>query len=91
MTISDEPQSMGAARLHEVAARLTAVGLVTRIHRTRAETDLTATLHLAGYHDIEVIADEDGYIELRYRSSLSSTPAADVATIARLLDTLTAS
>ena len=91
MTISDEPRSTGAARLHEIAARLTAVGLATHLHRTRAGTDLTATLHLPGYHDIEVIADEDGYIELRYWCSLSSTPAANVATIARLLEELTTS
>ena len=91
MTISDEPRSTGAARLHEIAAGLTAVGLATHLHRTRAGTDLTATLHLPGYHDIEVIADEDGYIELRYWCSLSSTPAANVATIARLLEELTTS
>ena len=91
MTISDEPRSTGAARLHAIAAGLTAVGLATHLHRTRAGTDLTATLHLPGYHDIEVIADEDGYIELRYWCSLSSTPAANVATIARLLEELTTS
>ena len=91
MTISDEPRSTGAVRLHEIAAGLTSAGLVANLHRTRAGTDLTATLHLPGYHEIEVIADEDGYTELRYWCSLSSTPAADVATIARLLETLTTS
>jgi len=91
MTISDEPRSAGAVRLHQVAAGLTAVGLVTHLHRTRAGTDLTATLHLPGHHDIEVIADEDGYTELRYWCSLNSTPATHVATIARLLKALTTS
>jgi hypothetical protein len=86
-----ESHSAGAARLREVAAGLAEMGLVTRLHRTRAGTDLTATLHLPGYHEIEVIADEDGYTELRYWCSLSSTPAADVATIASLLETLTTS
>ena len=66
MTIPDEPRSSSAVRLHEIAAGLTAAGLVTRLHRTRAGTDLTATLRLPGYQDIEVIADEDGYTELRY-------------------------
>jgi len=75
-------------RLHEIAAGLAAVGLVTHLHRTPAGTDLTATLRLPGYRDIEVIADEDGYTELRYWCSLTSAPAADVATIARLLDML---
>src|SRR6266851_5794694 len=91
MTTSNEPHSAGAARLREVAARLAEMGLVTRLHRTRAGTDLTATLHLPGYHDIEVIADEDGYTELRYWCSLNSTPSAHVATVARLLEALTAS
>ncbi len=44
-----------------------------------------------GYHDIEVIADEDGYTELRYWCSLNSTPATHVATIACLLEALMAS
>ena len=91
MTTLNEPHSAGAVRLREVAAGLAEMDLVTRLHRTRAGTDLTATLHLPGYHEIEVIADEDGYTELRYWCSLSSTPAADVATIARLLETLTTS
>ena len=91
MSTPNEPQSGSAARLREVAAGLAEMGLVTRLQRTRAGTDLTATLHLPGYHEIEVIADEDGYTELRYWCSLSSTPAADVATIARLLETLTTS
>jgi hypothetical protein len=91
MTISDEPRGTGAVRLNEIAAGLTAAGLVTHLHRTRAGTDLTATLHLPGYQDIEVIADEDGYTELRYWCSLNSTPANDVSTIAHLVDTITAS
>ena len=91
MTISEEPRSVGAVRLHEIAAGLTTVGLVTQLHRTRAGTDLTATLRLPGYHDVEVIADEDGYTELRYWSSLNSAAAAHVATIARLLEALTSS
>ena len=82
MTISEEPRSTGAVRLHEIAAGLTAVGLVTHLHRTRAGTDLTATLHLPGYHDIEVIADEDGYTELRYWCQPQQHSRAHVATIA---------
>ena len=58
MTISDEPRSTGAVRLHEIAAGLTAIGLVTRLHWTRAGTDLTATLHPPGHREIEVILDE---------------------------------
>jgi hypothetical protein len=91
MTISDEPRSTGAVRLHQIAAGLTAVGLVTHLHRTRAGTDLTATLSLPGCHEIEVIADEDGYTELRYWCSLNSAPATYVATIARLLEAIVAS
>ena len=83
--------STGAVRLHEIAAGLTAVGLATHLHRTRAGTHLTATLHLPGHDDVEVIAAEDGYTELRYWSSLNGAPAAHVATITRLLEALTSS
>ena len=88
MSTPNEPQSGSAARLREVAAGLAEMGLVTRLHRTRAGTDLTATLHLPGYHDIEVIADEDGYTELRYWASLSSTATAAVANIGDILEVL---
>ena len=67
------------------------MGLATRLHRTRAGTDLTATLHLPGYHDIEIIADEDGYTELRYWARLNGRPPVAVATIASILEVLTVS
>ena len=91
MTDFDEPSVAGAMRLHEIAAELTAIGLVTRLHRTRAGTDLTATLHSPGHRDIQVIVDEDGYTELRYWASLSGTPAAAVATIADAIAAITES
>lgn len=53
--------------------------------------DLTATLHLPGYHDIEIIADEDGYTELRCRARLNGRPPVAVATIASILEVLTVS
>ncbi len=88
MSTPNEPQCGNAARLHEVAAGLAEMGLVTRLHRTRAGTDLTATLHLPGYHDIEIIADEDGYTEFRYWASLSSTATAAAANIGDILEVL---
>jgi predicted ABC-type ATPase len=91
MTISDEPRSPGAVRLHAIAAELTEIGWKTHLYRTGAGTDLTATLHPRGHRDIQVIADEDGYTELRYWASLVSTPGAVVAAIADILDTLLAS
>src|ERR1700746_1428942 len=89
MTAPDQPHSVGAARLHEIAPRLAEVGVVTHLHRTRTGTDLTATLHPAGHRDIQVIVDEDGYTELRYWASLSTTPSAAVTTIASALEALT--
>lgn len=91
MTESGEPNVAGAARLHDIASGLAAIGLVTHLHRTRSGIDLTATLHSLGHRDIEVIADEDGYTELRYWASLSGTPTAAVATIANALAAITAS
>src|SRR5579859_4927015 len=89
--IRDEPRTAGAARLREIATGLSATGLVARLHRTRAGTDLTGTLRLPGRCEIEVIADEDGYTELRYWASLGRPATAAVATIASLLEVLTAS
>src|SRR6266566_6977876 len=91
MTDSGEPRAAAAVRLHKIAAGLTAIGLVTRLHRTRAGTDLTATLHTHGCRDIQVIVDEDGYTEVRYWARLVSTPTAAVTTIANVLEVLTAS
>jgi len=91
MTVSGGPRSASALRLQQIAAGLTAIGLITRLHRTRAGTDLTATLHPPGHRDIQVIADEDGYTELRYWASLRTPPTAAVATIAGVLDALIAS
>jgi hypothetical protein len=90
MTIPSVPTSPSAARLHEIAAGLAAIGLVAHLHRTRAGTDLTATLHRPGHREVEVVLDEDGYTELRYWASLSSPPAIVVTAIANALDALAA-
>jgi hypothetical protein len=76
MTVPSAPDSATAARLHEIAAGLAAIGLATRLNRTRAGTDLTATLHAPGHREVEVILDEDGYTELRYwaKSAPRRTP-----------------
>ena len=89
MTVPFAPDSAGAARLHEIAAGLAAVGLATRLHRTRAGTDLTATLYPPGHREIEVILDEDGYTEVRYWADLSTTPTATVAIIIAALAAIT--
>lgn len=91
MTISSEPTSAAAVRLHQIAAGLTGLGFIARTHRTRAGTDLTATRHSPDHRDIQVIVDEDGYTEVRYWASLSCTPADAVTTFAKVLDSLTAS
>jgi hypothetical protein len=91
MTLRDEPRSRGAMRLREIAAGLSGIGLATHLHRTRAGTDLTATLRRIGHRDIQVIVDEDGYTELRYWASLSTTPAAAVAAIGEALAAIIAS
>lgn len=89
MTIPSVPGSASAARLHEIATGLAAIGLATRLYRTRAGTDLTATLHAPGHREIEVILDEDGYTELRYWADLNTTPAAAVAIITSALQAIT--
>src|SRR5437879_897770 len=89
MTVPSAPDSASAARLYEIAAGLAAIGLATRLHRTRTVTDLTATLRPPGHREIEVILDEDGYTELRHWADLSTTPTAIVATIIGALAAIT--
>jgi hypothetical protein len=89
VTAPPVPDSAGATRLHEIAAGLAAVGLTTRLNRTRVGTDLTATLHQPGHREIEVILDEDGYTELRYWTDLSTTPTAVVAVLICALAAIT--
>ena len=78
-----------ARRMRAVSANLTAAGLTTHLHVTRAAIDVTATLHRPGRKDAEVTVDEDGYVEIRYWNNPDATPAQITATISRALAAIT--
>ena len=51
-------------RMRAIAAGQHAVGLDARVHETRGVLDITATAYRPGSKDIEVICDEDGYVQV---------------------------
>lgn len=78
-------------RLRAIAAGLTAAGLDASVHETRGVLDLTATAHRAGGKDIEVICDEDLYVQIAYWHDPDALPAEVVARICRVLSAITES
>jgi hypothetical protein len=78
-----------AAWMRGIAAGLHAAGLDARVHDTRGVLDLTATLGRPGGKEINVVVDEDGYVELRYWSAPGHTPAQVTTTIGRALAAIT--
>jgi hypothetical protein len=74
-----------AQRIRAVAAELDAAGLTTRVQETRGILDLTASVRRPGGREIEVIVDDDGYLEFRYWTVPAATPAEIAATITRAL------
>jgi hypothetical protein len=50
----------------ELASALAAAGLRVQVNSTRGVLDITAEMDWPQGKPIEVIADEDGYIEIRY-------------------------
>jgi hypothetical protein len=87
-TAAPDPDT--AARMHAVAAALTAAGLTARVHITRGVLDVTATWEGADGKGAEVIVDDDGYVEVRYWNYPWATPAQVGAVIVRALAAITA-
>ncbi len=69
--------------LRDIAGKLSAARFDTRLHTTRAGSDLTVTLHHPGRREMEALIDDDGYIELRYWANPAATPAQVAHTIVR--------
>lgn len=67
----------GAAEwLRDVAAGLAAAGIAARVDETLLVPDLTACVPAPdGGKPTEVVADPDGYAEIRYWNSADATPA----------------
>jgi len=89
-TGSSDADAMGAAgRMHDVAVMLAEAGLATQVCETNGVLDLTATLRPPGCHEIEIIVDEDWYVEIRYWNVPAATPAEVSAVISRALAAIT--
>jgi hypothetical protein len=83
------PDPDTAARMHAVAGTLAAAGLTARVHSTRGVLDVTARLDQPGRKQIEVICDDDLYVEVRYWNPPDATAAQVTATISGVLAAIT--
>jgi hypothetical protein len=78
-----------AGRLHELAALLAEAGLATQVYETYGVLDLTARSQPPGRREIEIIVDEDWYVEIRYWNLPAASPAEVSAAITRALAAIT--
>ena len=84
------PDPDATARMHAIAAALTAAGLTAQVHITRGVLDVTATWERPDAKAAEVIVDDDGYAEIRYWNQPQATPNQVATVIVRALATATA-
>jgi hypothetical protein len=79
-----------AALMRATAAALAAAGLDAKVHSTRGVLDITASLHQPRGRSVEVIVDDDGYVQISYWNAPGATPAQVVAVITAALAAITA-
>jgi hypothetical protein len=84
------PDPDAAARMHAIAAALTAAGLTTQVHVTRGVLDVTATWERSDAKTAKVIVDDDGYTELRFWNQPQAAPTQTAAVIVRALAAIAA-
>jgi hypothetical protein len=89
MTDTTPGPAQTAGRMRAITAELTAAGLDARVHDTLGVLDVTATAHQSAGKDIDIIVDEDHYVEIRYWSPADATPSQVVAVISRALAAIT--
>jgi hypothetical protein len=78
-----------AQQMAELGSALAAGGLRVQVNSTRGVLDITAELDWPQGKPVEVIADEDGYIEIRYWNPPGATAAGITAVISRALAAIT--
>jgi hypothetical protein len=76
--------------MRATAAALAAAGLDAKVHSTRGVLDITASLHQPGGRSVEVIVDEDGYVQICYWNAHGATAAQVVEVITAVLAAITA-
>jgi hypothetical protein len=86
---TSDADAASAGRLHDVAALLAEAGMATQVYETNGVLDLTARSRPPGRREIEVIVDEDWYVEFRYWNLPAATPAEVSAAITRALAAIT--
>jgi hypothetical protein len=85
-----ETAQVAVRRLEDIAARLNANGLPTKLRDTTELLDLTAHVRQSGTREADAIIDPDGYVELRFWISFATTTAQAADIIARALAFVTA-
>jgi hypothetical protein len=83
------PDPSTAARMGAIAAALTGAGLAAQVNQTQGVFDITASLDQPGARPIEVIIDEDLYLEVRFWNPPDTTAAQLTATISGVLAAIT--
>jgi hypothetical protein len=83
------PDPDTAARMDATAAALTTAGLAAQVNQTQGVLDITASLSQSGGKAIEVIVDEDNYVQVSYWNDPTATPAQIAATITGVLAVIT--
>jgi hypothetical protein len=86
---ASEEITPAAERMDAVAAGLRAAGLVVGLHETDGLLDVTATLRLPGRREIEVIADDDGYVQVSWWCPAGALPEQVTASVGRVVAAIT--
>jgi hypothetical protein len=76
--------------MHATAAALAGAGLAAQVNQTQGVLDITASLGRPGSKSIDVIVDEDGYVQVSYWNVPGATPEQVVAVIAAVVTAITA-
>jgi hypothetical protein len=84
-----ETEEQAERRMRAVVAKLTAAGLDTRLYETKGVLDIQATLRREGHKAVQVIYEDDGYVEIAYWHDPEATPAQVAATISQALAVIT--
>jgi hypothetical protein len=79
-----------AVRMHATAAALTGAGLAARVNQAQGVFDITASVGQPGSKAIDVIVDEDGYVQVSYWNVPGATPAQMVSVSTAALAAITA-
>jgi hypothetical protein len=76
--------------MRATAEALAGAGLAARVNQTQGVFDITASVSQPGGKAIDVVMDEDGYVQVSYWNVPGATPAQVVAVIAAVVAAITA-